>query len=123
MIRKLFIVAIVMLLPVVVLAADGAVEPGEAFDWQEMFALFLNSFAVVAAVQLLKKAMPTLRQKVGWTLPIIAVIIGPLMVIASNAISVALGYPVDLNPIAGVIVGLGATGLHQIGRQVKKLSD
>lgn len=91
-----------------------------AMSWQYFAALFLNSFAIVAAVQLLKNFMPILKAKLSWMLPIIAIIIGPLMAMVTAAVSGFLGYPVDFSIIAGLFTGGSAVALHQIGLQLQK---
>ncbi len=116
----LAIMAFVLLVPAGAQCFDITAEPGAPVDWKGLLGLFINSFAVVAAVKLLTVAMPTIREKIGWVIPILAMIIGPLLALASNAISEAIGVPVDLNPIAAVFAGGSAVAFYQVGRQVKK---
>ncbi len=83
-------------------------------------ALLLNSFVIVAAVQLLRFFFPVLKERIPWALPLIAVIIGPLMAMVTTAVSAALGYPVDFSPIAGVFAGGSAVAIHQFGKQLQR---
>ncbi len=123
MIRLTIAIAlIVFMVPAAGFCQDGGPDPAVSVDWMEMLAL-LVTFAVVIAVKLLTAVMPTLKRKMGWLIPIVAMIIGPLMAMAGVAISGALGYPVYLSPIAAALAGGTAVAFHQIGRQVKKINE
>lgn len=122
--RLLRILCMALLLSVFVAAPVLAfqVEPPAPADmsWQYFVALLLNSFVIVAAVQFLKWLLPVLKLRVPWLLPILAITLGPLMAMATTAVSAALGYPVDFSPIAGVFAGGSAVAFHQFGKQLQK---
>ena len=98
---------------------DVPLEPAST-GWQYFVALLLNSFAIVVAVQLLKVWVPILREKVPWLFPIIAMVIGPLMAMATSAVSGYLGYPVDFGSIAAIFTGGSAVAFHQVYTQFQK---
>jgi len=90
-------------------------------DWYEVAAAAINSVFVLMAVQFLRsQGMPWLKENADWLIPIIAVFIGPLMVVLTNYLTMLLGYPIDLSPISGVFLGGSAVAIHQIGKQWKK---
>jgi len=115
-------VLLLLFVPMLAFAAFQA-EPPVPVDmsWQYFVALLLNSFIIVGAVQLLRFFFPYLKERIPWVLPIIAVSIGPLMAMATTAVSAALGHPVDFSPIAGVFAGGSAVAIHQFGKQVCKI--
>ena len=90
-------------------------------DYMLLLANFINAVAVIAAVQAIKTyVLPFLNEKAPWVLPLIAMAIGPLMMIASEYLFNLIGWPIDLSPIVGVFVGGTAVAIHQVGVQVKK---
>ena len=92
-------------------------------DWNEIAAAAINSVLVLIAVQFLKtKGIPWLNLHVPWLLPLIAMAIGPLMMIAMSYLSEYFGYLIDLSPIIGVFTGGMAVALHQVGKQFKKVA-
>ena len=89
-------------------------------DWNQIIAVFINSVLVLMAVQFIKNyGIPWLKQNAPWALPLIAVLVGPIMTYLTNIVSSALGYPVDLSPIAGLFSGMAAVVLHQVGKQTE----
>lgn len=87
-----------------------------------LLANLINAVLVVAAVQAIRTyVMPVLRERFEWSLPLIAMAIGPLMMVAMAKLSGMIGYPIDLSPIIGVFTGGTAVALHQIGKQLKKV--
>jgi hypothetical protein len=90
-------------------------------DWMLLFANLINAVLVLAAVQALKLyVVPWLNTQVPWILPIIAMGIGPLMVLATEYLVGLIGYPIDLSPIVGVFVGGTAVAFHQVGKQYSR---
>lgn len=90
-------------------------------DFMLLLANLINAVLVLAAVQALKTyAIPFLKEKVPWVLPIVAMAIGPLMMLAAEFLFTLIGHPIDLSPIIAVFVGGSAVALHQVGVQFKK---
>jgi len=90
-------------------------------DWYEVAAAAINSVLVLMAVQFLRSyGMPWLKKNADWLIPIIAVFIGPLMVVLTNFLTEWAGYPIDLSPISGVFLGGSAVAIHQVGKQWQK---
>lgn len=90
-------------------------------DYMLLLANLVNAVLVLALVQALKTyAMPFLKEKVPWVLPILAMGIGPLMMLATEYLVTLIGHPIDLSPIVGVFVGGTAVALHQVSVQYKR---
>ncbi len=91
-------------------------------EWMLLLANLINAVLVLMAVQAIKThLLPYLNINAPWVLPIIAFVIGPLMMVAMVALSEMIGYPIDLSPIIGVFTGGTAVALHQVGKQFKKV--
>ncbi len=90
-------------------------------EWMLLLANLINAVLVVALVQAIKTyVMPFLRINAPWALPLIAFAIGPLMMLAMEALSGVVGYPIDLSPIIGVFTGGTAVAMNQVVKQLKK---
>lgn len=118
MVKRILLASFFLLMPILAFGEEGVLATNAEMSWMEFLALTIDSFVVVGVVWLLTRYMPVLKEKVGWLLPMISMGIGPFMVMLTNALSEALGYPVDLSPIAGVFVGGSATALHQFRKQI-----
>lgn len=90
-------------------------------EWSSVIAAFINSGVVLGVVQLIKKWLPVLNEKVPWLIPIIAGAIGPAVAALQNWLSTLLGVPIDLSPIAAIFTGGTAVALYQIGKQASKM--
>jgi hypothetical protein len=90
-------------------------------NWQEFVAMFINTFGVMASVQLLTMLLPVLKARVGWVIPFLAMSMGPLMALATEEASKFLGVPVDFSPLASVFSGGSAVALHQMSKQLEKI--
>lgn len=93
-------------------------------DFMLLLANLINAVLVLAAVQAIKTyLLPYLNVKAPWVPPIIAFVIGPLMMVAMVALSELIGYPIDLSPIIGVFTGGTAVALHQVNKQFAKRNE
>jgi len=89
-------------------------------EWSNVIAAFINSGVVIGVVQLIKKWLPVLNDKVPWIIPILAGAIGPGIAVIQNWLSTVLGVPIDLSPIAAIFTGGTAVALYQVGKQASK---
>jgi len=90
-------------------------------DWNLIAATAINAVLVLMAVQFLKTTgIPWLNKNLPWTLPLIALVIGPLMQMLTNYLMGLLGYPIDLSAIVGLFTGGTAVAVHQIYRQATR---
>jgi len=82
-------------------------------------AFFINSVLVVVAVQLVKGFLPQLP---GGVKQVLALVAGPLLLVAQSALTNWLGYEIDLGPLialfAGLSSGLAAMGMFDIVKRV-----
>lgn len=91
-------------------------------DWGEIGATAISAVGVLIAVQLLTWALPILRQRYPWTLPILAVL-GPAgLTKLSEILLRVLGHPVDFGPLIDLLAGSGAFAvvIHQVYKQRAK---
>jgi hypothetical protein len=98
------------------------VPPPPGFDWsqitwQVLLAGLINSVLVLATVQGIKAFAPWVRAAIPWSIPIIAMLTGPVVAILQNALAGFLGWPIDLSPILAPFTGAAAVAIHQIHRQ------
>jgi len=90
-------------------------------DWQVLVANFINTVAVVALVDFLRKfGLEWLNEKVPWLMPILPVVLGWALPAAAAALTALLGYEIDFSAINGVFSGAMALVLHQSGKQYVK---
>lgn len=75
-------------------------------DWMMIAAYIINTVLIVGLVQYLKNVgMGWLKANAPWSLPIIAMVAGPLLGILATIASEFLGYPIDFNPLVLVLTG------------------
>ena len=117
-IRRIFFVTLFFLLSTIVVFAQHVGEV-VVFNWQEIAAVTINSVGVLVAVRLLNGLLPRMTGGLKQT---IALIIGPLLMLAQTALINAFGYPIDLTPIAAVFTGAGtafaAMGMFDVGKKL-----
>ncbi len=90
-------------------------------DWNEILAVFINTVVVMVAVQGLKAyVIPWIKANAPWTIPLIAQGLAWIVTYASNWLTAAIGYPVDLSPIVAVFTGLIAVGAFDVLQGAKK---
>ena len=89
-------------------------------EWSNVIAAFINSGVVLGLVQLIKKWLPVLNEKIPWVLPILAGAIGPAIAAIQSWLATVLGVPIDLSPIAAIFTGGTAVALYQVGKQASK---
>lgn len=84
-------------------------------EWNLLLAGFINTTATLLLVQGFKTyVLPAVPPAL---LPVLAGALGPLVALAQTALGQALGYPVDLSPLAGLVTGLSATAVNQVVKQ------
>lgn len=91
-------------------------------DWGEVGAMAISAVGVLIAVRFLTWALPILRQRYPWMLPILAVL-GPAgLTKLSEILLGVLGHPVDFGPLIDLLTGGGAFAvvIHQIYKQSRK---
>ncbi len=87
-------------------------------NWPEILAVFVNSVLVLIAVQALKNyVMPFLKTRHPWTLPIIAMIAGPIFEPLSTFLTGLIGYPIDLSAIVAVLTGAASVAIYGVLRK------
>jgi len=118
---SIVVVLLLLFMPVLVFGFQEVPPIPVDMNWEYFVALLLNSFVIVALVRVLTYYMPFFKTRIGWSLPIITMMIGPLMALVTTAVSDAIGYPVDFSPIVGVFTGGTAVAFHQFGKQRSKL--
>jgi hypothetical protein len=92
----------------------------QSVNWFEIIAYLINSVLVVIAVEGLKKYWPSIKDKYGFLIPIIAPIAGLAINTVAKLVSDLIGYPVDFSPIIAIITGTTAVWVSQVGKQIKK---
>lgn len=88
-------------------------------DWGEIGATAVSAVGVLIAVRFLTWALPILRQRYPWSLPIIAAL-GPVGLAKLSEILLGVfGYPVDFGPLLDLLGAGGAFAvvIHQVHKQ------
>lgn len=88
-------------------------------DWGEIGATAVSAVGVLIAVRFLTWALPILRQRYPWILPILATL-GPVGLTKLAEILLGVfGYPVDFGPLIDLLAGAGAFAvvIHQVHKQ------
>jgi len=88
--------------------------------WQQIIANFINVVLVLVVVELIKMALPILKEKVSWLLPIIAAAIGPAVSLIQGYLGGLIGLPIDLSPIVAIFTGGSASALYDVFRNLGK---
>ena len=86
----------------------------------ELLAITFNAGLTAAVVELLlRKGMPILRKQFPWFLPILSMIAAPGIAYITQALSGALGHPVDLSPITAVLTGSLASSAFKVVKEAQ----
>ncbi len=115
-------VAIVLgLAPAALLWAQAAPPPAAApFDWKTAAAAVINTAGVMAAVWVLNRYLPAIRQSVPWLLPVLAGAAGPAVAALQAWLAGYLGVVIDLGPVLAAATGASAVAVHQVWKQATK---
>jgi len=88
-----------------------------------VIAALINSVLVLLVVQVLKTAIPKLKESIPWLIPILAGAIGPAVAAGQNALFAWLGVPIDLSAIVAIFTGGTAVAINQVGKQIQKAGN
>jgi len=86
------------------------------FDANLIVANAVNFVVLVALGQVLKHYVPILRATRPVLMQVLVLAAGYLIPLAANALTAALGYPIDFEPILGALNGAGAITLYHVAR-------
>jgi hypothetical protein len=118
---KMVSAAFVIILGLFALAfAQTQTENPIVQQWGGVIAAFINSVAVLGIVQVLKIAVPKMKESAPWLIPIIAGAIGPAAAAGQNYLSGLLGVAIQLDPIVAIFTGGAAVAINQVGKQIQK---
>lgn len=93
-------------------------------DWLEILAIAINSVFVLGVIQALKNyALPFLRAKHAWALPLIATSAGPLMAYLTEFLVGVTGHPIDLSGITAIFTGTIAVVSYGVLRKTGRANQ
>jgi len=84
-------------------------------EWYPILATLINSAGVMTAVQVIKKYIPVIKERVPILLPIMAGALGPAVGALQGYLISVLGVPVDLSPITALVAGPIAVLAYDVG--------
>src|SRR5262245_55551186 len=86
--------------------------------WRLLVGVMINTAVVSAVVWLIKRYLPLIEEKYGYTLPIIATALGPVLMSLQAYLTKQLGYEgFDFTPISAALTGSLAVAAHQVYKQ------
>jgi len=102
----------------VVEVAEAVTNGGAVFDFGLLGAALVNSVLVLAGVQGLTWALPVIKARFPWAIPLIAFAAGPLLALATTALTGFFGHPIDLGALLALLTGGTAVTMHQFLKQL-----
>ena len=107
--------------------ASATPPPGTpgALWWQAMLAAAVNSGGVLLLVQGISAAVPFLKERIPWVVPILALLAGPAVAWVQSQVSAVTGLPIDLSEVQiafQVALGAGAVAVSQVYSQQRRVA-
>ena len=94
---------------------------GQPFDWRQLIGVLINTVGVMAVVQGIKAFQPVIAEKYGYSIPVLATVLGPALMWLQGVLSTWLGFQgFDFTPITAALTGSAAVAAHQFYAQAKK---
>lgn len=98
--------------------------PGASW-WQATLAAAVNTGGVLLLVQGIAWAVPYLRERIPWAVPILALVAGPAVAWVQSQVAAFTGLPIDLSQVQvafQVALGAGAVAVSQIYSQQQRVA-